>query len=434
MSLIRKIYNLFYLKNEAWKSANELVELQNNKLRSMIDYACINIPYYEDIYKSLQLDKYPVLTVQDLERLPIITKEDIQKRPEDFVRPGADISQCLEMHTSGSTGMPLKIYYGEKDDDFSKVNNLRSFIEAGYKWGDSFVTISDPDWVANRYHRKNSAGLQQRLNVFNPIDVNMRNSPSQIVDDIIKIGKCDVLYGYPTNIFLVAKEVERRGSKVIKPRIVVTNGELLEPRMREYINNVFDTKLYDFYTTEEFKRIAWECEQHEGYHIDMESVVLEFVKDGKQVPKGERGEIIITSLYNYTMPLIRYRQGDIGIESTDVCACGRGLKLMKALEGRTDNFIINKKNELFSPQIFWSIFRHYFSMKKYQILQDSTGCIKVLYCKNPESNSLERDIQEIEEKIKESLGYEMNIDFEEIESFGPGKRKSVSSKLKPSLY
>ena len=366
--------------------------------------------------------------------MPIITKQDIQERPEDFVAPGTDLSQCLQMHTSGSTGMPLKIYYGRKDNDYSKVNNLRSFLEAGYRPGDAFVTISDPEWVKNRYASSGSVSLQKRLNLFYPIDVNMRNTPSQIMEDILRIGRCDVLYGYPTSIALVAREIERTGETRIRPRIVVTNGELLEPALREYINEIFHTRLFDFYTTEEFKRIAWECEAHSGYHIDVESVVLEFVKNGRQIPPGQRGEIIITSLYNRTMPLIRYRQGDIGVEAAERCACGRGLPLMRSIEGRTDNFIVNRHRDLFSPQVFWSILRHYTSLRRYQIRQDCPNEIKVLYEPGSDLLRVQRDLAEIDGKIKTSLGHDMRILFERTENFGSGKRKSVYSSLNISLY
>ena len=178
-------------------------------LERIVAYAFKNIPFYSRTYRSLGLDKNPIKTQKDLERLPIITKQDIQKAPQDFVPEGTDLSKCLQMHTSGSTGKPLKIYYGEKDDDYSKANNLRSFLEAGYRYGDTFVSVSDPDWAQGRYFSQKTLSWQKKLNLFYPIDVDMRKSPSQLMQDILKIGKCDVLYGYPTNIFLLAKALQR---------------------------------------------------------------------------------------------------------------------------------------------------------------------------------------------------------------------------------
>jgi phenylacetate-CoA ligase len=433
MGALRKLYNLAYLRREAWLPRDELIKRQNARLERIVRFAYEHVPFYREAYRGCGIERHPIRNKRDLERLPVVRKTDIQERPHDFLAVGTDTKACIEMHTSGSTGRPLRIFYGEKDDDYSKINNLRSFIEVGYRRSDTFVTIADPEWTRLRYHPSSSSQLQRKLNFFFPRDVNMRLTPGETLDAILRIGRCDVLYGYASNLFLVAKEVRTRGETRLQPRIVVSNGETITQPMRSFINETFRTELFDFYTTEESKRIAWECEAHRGYHIDVESVVIELVKHDRQVESGDSGAVVITNLFNYTMPLIRYWQGDVAVESDAPCGCGRGLPLLKSLEGRTDSFVVNRSGEMFSPQTFWSIFRHYDSVAQFQIRQHAPGELDVHYlAKNEEACG--RDLMEIRGKITEFMGSETQINFKPGALSEQGKRKAVFSSLNHALF
>lgn len=433
MSAIRKLYNLARLRREAWLPNDELIRRQNKRLEEIVRFAYENVPFYREAYRKCDLERHPIRRKKDLERLPMIRKQNIQERPRDFLADGTDTGQCIQMHTSGSTGRPLTIFYGEKDDDYSKVNNLRSFLEAGYRYGDVFVTISDPDWTRARYHPSSRIGLQKKLNLWHPHDVNMRLPPAQLMEEIRRIGRCDVLYGYPTNIFLLAKEIRNTGESTIRPRIVVTNGETLEEPMRRYINETFRTELFDFYTTEESKRIGWECNAHRGYHLDVESVALELVKDGRQVAPGERGAVLITNLFNFTMPLIRYWQGDVAIETAEPCRCGRGLPVLSSLEGRVDSFVVNGDGEMFSPQVFWSIFRHYGSIQRFQIRQATATQLDVHYVPLDEQEC-SQDLPAIRQKLTQFIGGKTRIDFKRGELVEEGKRRTVFSSMNQPLF
>ncbi|MCP4602789.1 MAG: phenylacetate--CoA ligase family protein [Proteobacteria bacterium] len=432
MSSLRKLYYLAKLRKRAWADRETLLRSQNERIAKIVMHAYKTVPYYRKAYKELGLERNPITSMKELERLPIIGKKEIQSDPEAFISETINKSKLMEMHTSGSTGKPLTIYYGEVDDDYSKVNNLRSFIEVGYKYGDNFITISDPDWVEGRYNGKTGISLQKRLNLFYPIDVNMRLTSGEIVDEIKEIGKCDILYGYPTNILLVAQEIQRRKEKSIMPRIVVSNGETLDDLTRSYIEETFETRMFNFYTTEESKRIAWECEQHNGMHLDVESVALELLKDGKQVPDGELGSVTITNLFNYTMPLVRYRQGDVARKEKKPCSCGRGAPLLGSLEGRIDSFIVNAEGEMFSPQVFWSIFRHYRSVSQFLISQTCANEISVNI--QLADKRERRDLPEILGKIRNVVGDRTNTILYIGEIQATGKRKAVHSSLEKPVF
>lgn len=432
MGSLTKLVNLARIRKRAWLSKEELIDSQNRRIAAIVDHSYRTVPYYRHAWKGLGLERDPIRCLADLERLPIIGKPEIQADPQAFISDTADRSNLLEMHTSGSTGKPLKIYYGVADDDYSKVNNLRSFLEAGYRYGDNFVTISDPDWTERRYAAKKGISIQRRLNLFFPIDINMRLTASEIVDELERIGKCDILYGYPSSILLVAQELRHRASTSVRPRLVVSNGENLDPVTRGYIDETFATKMYNFYTTEESKRIAWECERHQGMHLDVESVALELTRNSEQVRDGEMGSVQITNLFNYTMPLIRYRQGDVATKDPNPCPCGRGAPLLQSLEGRVDSFVVNAEGELFSPQVFWSIFRHYSSVSQFLITQEQEGRISIQVALADEEDR--SDLDEITGKIRTMIGPNTETELKIGPVHTTGKRRAVHSTLpKPTF-
>ena len=188
--------------------------------------------------------------------------------------------------------------------------------------------------------------------------------------------------------------------------------------------------MYDQFGSVEMGRTAWECPEHTGYHIDMEAVVMEFIKDGEQVSTGERGEIVYTNLYNYAMPFIRYKIEDIGIPTQEKCPCSRNLPLMKIIEGRKDSFMKMPNGRIFPPTIWVVILMHY-KLDSYKVIQEKIDELTIQIV------PLQTFNQDIIEKIKRDthdvIGGEVKINVEildEIPREKSGKVKSIVSKLK----
>jgi len=113
---------------------------------------------------------------------------------------------------------------------------------------------------------------------------------------------------------------------------------------RELIEEVFFCKVSNRYGCEEVGLIASECEKHNGMHINIDHLYLEFIdEDGKPSPTNSPGKIVLTDFNNRAMPLLRYRVEDVGVPSSRECSCGRGMPLMERLEGRVADFL--KKND-----------------------------------------------------------------------------------------
>jgi len=389
MSLFRQLQFLHNVNKNQWKSVEELRELQNKKLRAIIHYAYGNIPFYHNLFKNENIHPSDISTLEDLNKIPLVTKNDIKENyPQNIVSKKVNLNKCIIWDTSGSTGVPLKIAYDKKADDFAKAILLRSYLGNGLKYFDKWCVIGTPD-----YRNKKSRGYDyiQKIGFLSPFYISVF-APLEKKIQLLEKFRPRVLDCLPTDLFLITRYLQEHNIKSIKPKIITTNGEILDDYVRDYVEDFFDVKISDMVGCFELRRTAWECSFHEGYHVDIDSIVMQFLKDGEEVSIGEEGKIVYTCLFNYTMPIIRYDIGDIGIPSSDMCSCGRGLPMMKIMGGKIMDFLTTVDGELISPHIPKEFLASVLGVEMFKLIQFSKENIEILIIKNAsyndESNSM----------------------------------------------
>lgn len=237
--------------------------------------------------------------------------------------------------------------------------------------------------------------------------------------------------GYPSSIYFFADFLKEKGVDLIRPRAVLTTAEMLLPYQRKLIEEVFQCDVFDGYGAFDGGTAALECEEHCGYHMAVEKVVMEFVdEDGNPVAEGEDGRIIATDLFNYAMPFIRYDTGDMGAYSIEECSCGRKLPLMKKILGRTTDILRFSNGAVLSGPSFTLIFKD-FDIKQYQVVQtdDDSMVVKIIKGKTYS----EKDTENIYRVLKNAVGDEVEVKFEFVDYISPtksGKWKIVISQVK----
>ena len=423
MSNLRKIWYLHKVMKQQWLKTSELEEIQRKMLRAIIKHAYENVPFYHRKFRSVGIRPDDIKTVDDLKKIPITTKQELRDNfPDGVIAKGVDINKCHTSTTSGSTGKPLLVVYGEKDDDYEKAIALRPNLNCGQKIRDKWALITSPKHIKPKK-------WFQRLRIFAPEYISVYDSAKEQIS-ILEKFQPDVLDGYASSIYLLAREIERTGNDKIRPRIIFTTAELLTEDMRKYIESVFRAPVYDQFGCVELARTAWECPEHCGYHIDVDAVVMEFIKDGEQAASGERGEIVYTGLYNYSMPFIRYAVGDVGIPSDEKCPCGRGLPLMKVVEGRKDVFMKTPSGKIIPPIIWPVIMERITTINQYKIIQEKIDLIKVQIVKG--KGFSEETCSRVKRDIKNALGEDLHIEVEIVDKIPreAGKVRSVVSKIK----
>jgi phenylacetate-CoA ligase len=286
------------------------------------------------------------------------------------------------------------------------------------------VTIRHKGYqIPNNFLFKKTGILNwKNILIFNPVDS---------ILEVLKKCNPDIIHTYPSILSILSKEVEEQNIAGIKPRLILTDGETSSDYSMNRISKIFSSDIYRMYGTEECGRFSFECKEHSGYHIISDAIIIEVVKDDRNVSEGEEGEIIATNLFNYTMPLIRYKLGDIGTITYEKCSCGRGFPLIKSIEGRTDDFLILPSGRKISPRII-NVIEDIPGVSRYKTIQESKNRIVVNLIKG--EGFSQTTISEINKHIKDGcLGEDVEVEVnlvKEIPYERTGKLRAVVSNVK----
>lgn len=428
---------LYYLagamRRLTWNQ-KKLRSYQEKRLRNIVRYAYTHVPFYHNKFKEAGISPSDIRTVEDLAKVPITRKDELRWQPQEkIISKGFSFKKLRVLTTSGSTGKPLWVYLAGLEDDWRKAIYMRANICCGQKPRDKWVVIAGPQ------HFGNMTRLQRIFGIFAQVYISVFDDVGTQISKIRKMEP-DVLDGYSSAILLLTKEVEKIDQKIIQPRIVFGNAEVIDDLSRRYIEEVFSALYYDQYGCVEFNRTAWQCSERMGYHMDVDSVVTQFVdEEGNEVSAGERGEIVCTSLFNYAMPFIRYAVDDVGVRSDENCPCGRKLPLMKTVEGRKDSLLLLPDGRLVSPRtltVAMSMFRFCSQVEQFRFVQKKPELFEV-YIKKKDDRVDERSMRtELVAHLREVLNIsacDVSFEIQFVDSIPPdksGKLRAVVSELK----
>jgi len=231
-----------------------------------------------------------------------------------------------------------------------------------------------------------------------------------------------VLRGYPSSLYLFAEFAEKNRVHLPKFKAIFTTAETLFSNYRAKIETVFDAPAFDGYSVRDGGASAMECEERQ-LHIATERSVVEFVKD----TTFGKNRLILTDLWNYVFPFIRYDVGDIGLQSHKTCVCGRKLPSIAQLEGRVMDIIRFPNGTCWAGPALTLIFGK-FDVKQYLVIQEDLSSI-ILRLVKGESFS-EADAAQLIHVFKEAGASDVSIDFvDSINLTASGKRRFVISKI-----
>jgi phenylacetate-CoA ligase len=268
------------------------------------------------------------------------------------------------------------------------------------------------------------------VSAFNLSDVALDAMLAEIDDN-----RLEYIMGYPGSIFSLAERARNVGFNR-KLKGVVTWGDNLFSHFRSLIERQFKCRVTDTYGVGEGIQVAAQCgEADGGYHIFMPHVMVEVVDgNGFSVGDKEQGEILLTRLEPGSMPLIRYRVGDVGRKGGNIeCSCGRGLEILTAIDGRDSDIVITPNGNRLIVHFFTGIFEYYNSIKMFRVVQKNVGEIVVDIVPDVDFNKSvwARLKDEILDKGDRDLKIELNI-VEHIPTEKSNKRRFVISHLKKS--
>ncbi len=325
------------LNESQWLDSQTLHSRQWDRLCQMVTYAFKSCSYYQERFSFVGFDG-TLNTWGDFQRLPFLTKQDIRNNGDRLLSREFQRSDLVESKTGGSTGTALRVFADKQCQEMRNAAAMHSDQWSGWDIGMKVAAVWGNPPLANTLRKKLRNLLLDRLMYLDTMDIN-DSSVRRFVEDWRRY-KPQFMFGHSHSLYILATYLQRMGIENLRPRgIVGTSMMLLEPE-RRLIEQVFRCKVTNRYGCEEVSLIGCECEQHKGLHLNVEHVVVEFLReDGTEALPGEDAEIVVTELINRGMPLIRYRIGDRGVLSDRACDCGRGLPLMKKVTGRTADFL-----------------------------------------------------------------------------------------------
>lgn len=406
------------LKIHQKKNVKELSDIQLKKLKKMIIHSYNNVPFYRELFIRANINPDDIKKIEDLQKLPIITKKDIQANYDKILANGTNIDQCKLINTTGSTGIPLRVYNDNKALLYSSALVYFGFFESGLRLKDKMVELTGI--------LEDCSGTLVKKNMISTFD------PPEQVMKMLRQYNADILYSFPSIFKTLSNSLNGELSS-LNTRLIFTHGETLTDSNRELINSTFGAKVCNTYGSTEFNRLAFECSENSGMHMLTDGAVIEIVKDGQVVGPGEEGDIVVTGLYNYAMPLIRYNLGDIGIlaDYDEKCPCGRGWPLIKSIEGRADDFLTLPSGRVISPRTI-NVIENIPGIIQYRTIQQKRDTFFVQVVPNEEFSVKSED--EIRQQIRLGcLGEDIKIEIETVKELPrerTGKLRTIISNVK----
>ena len=410
------------LKTNQYLSYTDNKKRELFKLNNLLTHAYNHVPYYNKLFKELNIindDRVMFSTIEELSKIPTLTKDIIRFEKENIYSSDIKERESYKNSSGGSTGEPLSFM---QDTQYAMSNRLST--QLAFSWNgcepyDDKVII----WGAERDTFEGKKPLKDILKDFyqNVLVLNSFSLSEKDIRDYIKIlnkQQPTLIKAYAQSIFEIAKFVKKNGIYVKKQNAIHLAAGTVYESMRELIEEVFGCKAYNYYGSREVGSIASECSEQNGLHIMMEHTIVEILNEKNEPCKyGEQGEIVVTTLSNYTMPLIRYKIGDIGVfQEYDECKCGCSYPKLEKVVGRTTDIFKTVSGSIVVPEYFIhliGVVGNKGNIKLFQVVQESLDRVVIKIVKDGELE--EENLFEIKEKIKLVMGKECSIIFEFVE-------------------
>jgi phenylacetate-CoA ligase len=398
-------------------SISDLRTYQYQKLKSLIKYAYEFVPYYKKLFNSLKLLPKDIRSINDLNIIPPLTKEIVRERFKDLTSSIIKKLVPSLCNTSGSTGTPLSFYVDKNITICKFAIFWRIWEWEGYKFGQRWANITGPVFEDKRILK-----YIRSLNALyiSSFDITKKNAET-ILLELLKF-KPKMLRGYPSSICEFAKFIgEKSLLRKIKVNCIATSSENLLEFQREFLENVFDCKVFDNYSQWEQSCIIAECEKQQKHH-QMEYGILELLDENNELVKeGEIGEITGTNLENLAMPLLRYKTRDLAVKSNETCECGRSHDVIKVIDGRIEDIILTPDGRRIGRMD--AAFKYNKGFDFAQIIQNELNSIDILLVKNKLYNDEEKNI--LEKHIRDRVGNFLNINYIFVDRIKPGNNGKI---------
>ncbi len=404
-------------------------------LGGILAHALERSPFYASRFGGQTATQVKADPMRALMDVPPLTKADLINHLEELK---VEMGRGTFLDASGgSTGSPTRFYH-DRNQLASSLAATQLFFEwAGVARGERHVKL----WGARRDLRAGiTSGLRLKRFFYGRTTIDAFDMGPVAMEgyvEFLRSYRPVCIEGYADALHTLAEFVANEGLDVPRPRTIVSSASTLTAEMRERIEAVFGAPVFDRYGGREAGAIAAECSEHAGMHVAGEAVHVEVLRDdGTPAAVGEEGEVLVTCLRNYTMPLIRYRVGDRAIRGEDSCLCGRPYPLIARVIGRSSARILRRDGGMVVPEFFIHTLGVEYNegdIKTFQVVQNDLDSllVRVVPRRGAEGRVLGKR-EEITRRFQDAMGAPCRVTFsleQEIPPTATGKFLYTISKV-----
>lgn len=405
-------------RNESLTAA-EMDALQAQKLRAMAIHSYATVPYWRRIMDERGLRPEAIDSVESLRALPILDRASLTSNREQLVSRSEDVRAPRWNYSSGSTGVRAAFLQDADFREWMRAHQLRTYQWcSGWKLGDPFALLwgSEVYWsLKNTSDRiDNALSNRREFNSFLLSPESIEKFTRQLVD-----FRPELISSYSNAIMLVAKECRRMGVTLPSLKAVQGTSEPLTPGVRAAVRSTFDCDVYDKYGSRESNIVGHETSTSDGLLIQSENVIVEIIDDdGAPCPPGQRGRVVLTTLNNRAMPLIRYETADVATFQPGRSHEGP-FRRMSFVSGRLQDLITVPGGASLDAYFFSYLMMGFPEVLWFQVVQDEPDHLTVrCYSRATE---IARVFDAIAERIRHHSRFPFRLSFESLDEIPPSK-------------
>lgn len=385
-------------------------DMQTRMLHSLLRHAATHVPYYKNILPQRKE------WFREFLDIPILTKQTIRTNTDSLRATPWKTRQTYKNTSGGATGAPVVVYQDDAFRDWCTASEMYFYRQLmGCDFAEESKVVI---WGSEKDVFDGSIGLRATLmnwlrytTYFNAF----RMTSSQRLEYLNKLNqlKPSLIKAYAGSLYELARHAKSLQMPMHAPRFIHSAAETLRPFMRELIQDVFKCKVYDFYGSREVGPIAGECSHGKLHMLSFNNFVEVVDEQGKSVPPDQEGRVLVTTLHNYSMPLIRYEIGDTAVAG-DTCTCGNSLPTLSRISGRiTDSFLTADGSKIHG-EYFTHLFYFREWLSEFQVIQTALDRIDIYFVAT--AAPLNSDIVDIEKKVRVVMGNECQVLWHSVSS------------------
>jgi phenylacetate-CoA ligase len=383
-------------------SAEQLQRYQQQQFSAMVRFAIRNTAYYRDSYAGIAGPDFEAAW------LPVLTKQTVVEHRDAMVAGGLDQPGLKLGYTGGSTGKPLAFYYTDEKTEQMRAGMMRSYRWAGWRPGDKVLNfwgaqqdIRKPGTPAGRLRR--FAAAERTLGAYEFTQADLLRWARQV-----QSWKPVLLQGYASILAELAQFVLRRKMRMpASIKGVFTTAEVLYDWQRAAIETAFSCTVFNQYGSREVPNIGLQCAQG-NFHVFSDLVKLE------SLPVDGEHRLLVTSLTNRVMPMIRYEIGDLGRLQAGQCSCGSPFPLLALDVCRKNDLVVTPGGRKIYPSYFVHLLDGQEGIEQFQFVQTGPSSLVLRLCAPPDIAGIVEPV--LQSRLRTDIGADMTFRVEVVDT------------------